>query len=126
PGEAALVAEVYSALPATERPVAAVLAGNYGEAGAIDRYGPSLGLPQAYSGHNTFWWWGPPPPRDSVAVVIGVDPRLLRAAVRSVRLAAVFNNGLGVRDQEQGTPGYGAAGLRPPWAAGWAPFRPYG
>jgi len=125
PREVALVGDVYSALPATERPVAAVLAGNYGEAGAIDRYGPSLGLPQAYSGHNTFWWWGPPPPRDTVVVAIGVDPGLLRAEFRSVRLAAVFNNGLGVSDQEQGTVVYVASGLRTSWAAAWPAFRHY-
>lgn len=29
-----------------------IFTANYGEAGAIDRYGPSLGLPPAYSGHN--------------------------------------------------------------------------
>lgn len=125
PREVALVADVYSALPATQRPVAAVLAGNYGEAGAIDRYGPSLGLPQAYSGHNTFWWWGPPPPRDTVVVAIGVDPGLLRAEFRSVRLAAVFNNGLGVSDQEQGTAVYVAAGRCTSWAAAWPAFRHY-
>lgn len=125
PREVALVARVYAALPDTERPVAAVLAGNYGEAGAIDRYGPSLGLPQAYSGHNTFWWWGPPPPRDTVVVAIGVDLGLLRADFRTVRLAAVFTNGLGVSDQEQGTPVYVAAGLRTSWAAAWPAFRHY-
>jgi len=32
-----------------------VLTGNYGEAGAIDRYGSDYGLPQVYSGANTFW-----------------------------------------------------------------------
>lgn len=25
---------------------------NYGEAGAVDRYGPAMGLPRAYSGHT--------------------------------------------------------------------------
>ncbi|HZM67270.1 MAG TPA: hypothetical protein VFC16_13350 [Nakamurella sp.] len=31
-----------------------------GEAGAIDRYGPALGLPIGYSGHTFFHDWGPP------------------------------------------------------------------
>ncbi len=35
------------------------LAGNYGEAGAIDYYGRQLGLPPAISGHNNHWFWGP-------------------------------------------------------------------
>ena len=37
----------------------AILAGNYGEAGAIDYYGPKLGLPKAISGHNSYFDWGP-------------------------------------------------------------------
>ena len=42
-------------------PRAVILTRNYGEAGAIDRYGPALGLPRAYSGHNAYGVWGPPP-----------------------------------------------------------------
>jgi 4-amino-4-deoxy-L-arabinose transferase-like glycosyltransferase len=37
------------------------LAGNYGEAGAIDQFGPRYGLPTAYSRHQNLWYWGPPP-----------------------------------------------------------------
>ena len=50
------VARVYHRAPG--RPV--IFASNYGEAGAIDRYGPALRLPAAYSGHNAFAEWGPP------------------------------------------------------------------
>ena len=60
--QVALVAREYHALPAGQRAATAILAGNYGEAGAIDRYGPADGLPPAYSGANNFWFWGPPPP----------------------------------------------------------------
>ena len=38
------VAQVYQSLPATDRADCGILAGNYGEAGAIDHYGPALGL----------------------------------------------------------------------------------
>lgn len=55
----ARVAAVYHALPAAERSNCAILGGNYGEAGAIDYYGPSLGLPRAISGHNSYFDWGP-------------------------------------------------------------------
>ncbi len=36
-----------------------LLTDNYGEAGAIDRFGPALGLPRAHSGHNAYALWGP-------------------------------------------------------------------
>ena len=38
---------------------AAVFGQNYGEAGAIDFYGPALGLPSALSAHNSYYLWGP-------------------------------------------------------------------
>jgi hypothetical protein len=56
---ATIIAGVYSSLPASERSNCAILAGNYGEAGAIDHYGPALGLPRAISGHNSYFYWGP-------------------------------------------------------------------
>ena len=46
PGLAATVARVWNRLPAAERANAVVYATNYGEAGAIARYGPALGIPQ--------------------------------------------------------------------------------
>jgi hypothetical protein len=55
---ATTVAGAYRALPASEQADCAILAGNYGEAGAIDYYGPALGLPKAISGHNSYFDWG--------------------------------------------------------------------
>ncbi len=56
---ASTVARVYHDLPQQEQQSCAILAGNYGEAGAIDYYGPALGLPRALSGHNNYFLWGP-------------------------------------------------------------------
>jgi hypothetical protein len=53
------IAHVYHALPQSEQAGCAILAGNYGEAGAIDHFGPGLGLPAAISGHNSYYFWGP-------------------------------------------------------------------
>jgi hypothetical protein len=53
------IARVYWSLPSEERAGCAILAGNYGEAGAIDYFGPRLGLPKAISGHNNYYLWGP-------------------------------------------------------------------
>jgi len=53
------VASAWRALPDAERRRAVILAGNYGEAGALDQLGPRRGLPPAISPHNAYWLWGP-------------------------------------------------------------------
>jgi hypothetical protein len=121
----ALVAREYDSLPAPQRRQTAILTGNYGEAGAIDRYGPGLGVPQAYSGANNFWLWGPPPAADAAVVAVNVNPALLRREFAHVRLVATFWNGLGVSDDEQGAEIFLATGLRSSWAQSWAAFRNY-
>jgi hypothetical protein len=125
PREVALIARQYHALPAAERARTTILAGNYGEAGALARYGPADSLPTAYSGHNNFWLWGPPPAADSAAIAINVDPALLRREFAHVRQVASFGNGLGVDDDEQGAPVYLATGLRSSWAQAWPAFQNY-
>ena len=125
PKQVALIAREYHALPVAERGQTTILAGNYGEAGAIDRYGPGLGLPQGYSGANSFWLWGPPPATASNAIAVNVDPKLLRAYFHHIRLVATFWNGLGVSDDEQGTQIFVATGLKAPWSRVWPAFRDY-
>ncbi|HEY7915364.1 MAG TPA: glycosyltransferase family 39 protein [Acidimicrobiales bacterium] len=120
-----LVARQYAALPPAERRNTAVLANNYGEAGAVDRYGAGLGLPLAYSGNNSFWLWGPPPAADRSAVAVGIDPGLLRREFAQVRPVASFGNGLGIANDEQGVEIYLARGLRSSWAMSWGAFRHY-
>jgi 4-amino-4-deoxy-L-arabinose transferase-like glycosyltransferase len=57
------VAAGWARIPATERDTAVLLAGNYGEAGALEYYGPERGLPRPYSPHMSYADWGPPPDR---------------------------------------------------------------
>jgi hypothetical protein len=45
-----------------------VITSNYGEAGAVARYGPGLGLPAPYNGQNDLGT-GPAPPEGSRTVV---------------------------------------------------------
>jgi hypothetical protein len=58
PEMVAQVAEVYNKLPADERARTAILAGNYGSAGAIDFFGPRYGLPPSISAHQNYYYWG--------------------------------------------------------------------
>jgi hypothetical protein len=123
--EVALIAREFDALPAAQQRLTTILAGNYGEAGAIERYGSQFGLPQAFSGNNNFWLWGPPPAADTAAIAVNVDPALLHREFAHVRQVATFWNGLGVSDDEQGATIYLATGLRAPWSVAWLAFRNY-
>ena len=125
PQQVALVAREYDALPAAERSRTAILTGNYGEAGAVSRYGAGFGLPEAYSGANNFWLWGPPPAGDTSAIAVNVDPALLHRAFTRVRQVATYWNGLGVDDDEQGVPVYLVTGLKTSWVQAWPAFRDY-
>jgi len=53
------VVHVYHHLPPEDQKRAAIFCQNYGEAGAIDFFGPRLGLPPAISGHQNYFLWGP-------------------------------------------------------------------
>ena len=102
-----------------------ILARNYGEAGAIDRYGPALGLPGAYSGHNAYGDWGPPP--DSAAPVIAVGLRGGDLAhLRDCKLAARIDNRDGVDNQERGAAVMVCSGPRRPWSQEWPALRHLG
>ncbi len=67
------VAGIYDSLPPAERAETGIWAGNYGEAGAIDEFGPRYGLPTAYSRHQNLWYWGPPPQVYKNLIVIQWD-----------------------------------------------------
>jgi hypothetical protein len=51
------IAAAYDAIPAAQRAQTSILAGDYGQAAALDVYGPAYGLPPALSGHNQYYLW---------------------------------------------------------------------
>jgi hypothetical protein len=61
----------------TELEHLAILGTNYGEAGAINLYGPQYGLPQAISGVNSFWVRGYGDPEPQTVIVIGLSQQFL-------------------------------------------------
>src|SRR5262245_8883842 len=125
PRQVALVAREYHSLPPRLRRDTAVPAANYGRAGPIDRYGASTSLPPARTGPHTVWLWGPPPAADTAAIAVNVDPALLRREFTSVHLVAIFWNGLGVSDDEQGARIFLATGLKSGWSRAWPALRNY-
>jgi 4-amino-4-deoxy-L-arabinose transferase-like glycosyltransferase len=81
------VAAVFRTLSPEEQAHAAIFGQNYGEAGAIDYFGPRLGIPKAISGHNNYYLWGPGPSDLEVVVVIGGNPDDARKIFGDVRAA---------------------------------------
>ena len=56
---AAVVARAYNSLPPDVRAKTAIFGQNYGQAGAIDLFGPKYGLPPAIAPHQSYFLWGP-------------------------------------------------------------------
>lgn len=127
PREVSQVAAAFHSLPETQQQHTIILAGNYGEAGALERYGAQFKIPagRSFSGANSFWSWGPPPPSATTVVAVNMDPAILRRVFSQVRLAFIYTNGLGVSNDEQGIEVMVATGLRVPWSSSWLSLRNY-
>jgi len=113
------VERAHDRLPEDARAV--VLTGNYGEAGAVDRFAPDLG--PAYSGHNSYWAWGPPPEDTDAAVVVGLPQERLARWFASVQAAGRIDNGLELDNDEQGETVWLATDRRVPWSEIWPELR---
>ncbi|WP_439380687.1 ArnT family glycosyltransferase [Amycolatopsis lexingtonensis] len=127
PDFAGSVAGAWQRIPATERDTAVILAGNYGEAGAIERYGPRLGLPRPYSAHMSYADWGPPPDRlVGPVLLIGRLDRDSTAAklITGCRAVAKHHNADGVDNDEEGVV-LSLCALTRPWSAAWPRLRHY-
>jgi hypothetical protein len=86
------VAAVYERLPEPERAKTVLVGENYGEAGALEYYGPALSLPRVISGHNSYWMWGPGQPAD-VYIVVGNPRARLEEIFEDVREGTRTSNG---------------------------------
>ncbi|HZM79895.1 MAG TPA: glycosyltransferase family 39 protein [Candidatus Limnocylindrales bacterium] len=117
------VARVYWTLSEAERTHAAILTADFALAGAIDRYGPSLGMPRAYSGHNSYHDWGRPPDYTDVVITIGMTPAQADQWFAACTPQGPIDNGLGVTNRTQGQPMMVCRGVREPWSTLWPRLR---
>lgn len=98
------IAGVYAALPSVDREHAVIVAGDYGEAGAVDRYGGRYHLPAAYSGHNQLYYQRRPPVSATVVVFVGKQFTDARSRFQSCVIQGRLNDDEKVDNEEQGAP----------------------
>jgi hypothetical protein len=82
-----IVSEVnlaWQRIPPAERADCGIFAQDYGQAGAIDWYGPQYGLPASLSGHQTWFLWGPRHYTGNCLIVLDDSPENLDRLYNSV------------------------------------------
>jgi 4-amino-4-deoxy-L-arabinose transferase-like glycosyltransferase len=125
PAFAHTVSVAWRQIPRVARDRTAIFTRNYGEAGAIDHYGPDLALPRAYSGHNGFSQWGMPPAADTHVLLVGYDNAADAAPYFThCRTLARVDDHVGLDNQEQGLPVMLCQPARR-WTALWPQLRHY-
>jgi hypothetical protein len=122
------VARIRDSLTPQQREHLAILGTNYGEAGAINLYGPQYGLPQAISGVNSFWVRGYGNPEPQTVIILGLGQEYVDRRFTSCRVAGHTPNPYGVINEETGDhPDIFVCG--PPktgWPEFWKHFRYFG
>jgi 4-amino-4-deoxy-L-arabinose transferase-like glycosyltransferase len=111
-------------LSPADRARAVLFTGNYGEAGALDRFG--VGLPPIFSAQNELYNYGPPPDARTVAVVVlEASPAEVAARFGPCELSTRLHNRAGVPNEEVEAGVFVCRDLPAPWSALWPSLRHY-
>jgi hypothetical protein len=104
---------------------AVVVGSNYGEAGAVLRFGPPDIAEMAFSRQNTDWWYGPPPDDARAAVLIGFSQERVERFWTDCQRFDRIQNAAHVDNDEDGRPVWVCTGQRLPWSSIWPELRAY-
>jgi hypothetical protein len=124
PELASTVGTIYRSLPETDRTSACIFARNYGEAGALELFGPREGLPTIISGHNSYYLWGPRGCTGEVLIVIGDNRARLEQLFQSVEPTGATRC-TDCMPYENDRPIWVARGIRQRLAAVWPQVKAY-
>lgn len=89
--QVAAVARVYRSLSPEEQAKTAIFCDNYGQAAAVDFFGPRYSLPKAIGGHQNYFLWGPRNYTGEIVIVVGQSESDVRQYFASVQPAATVN-----------------------------------
>jgi hypothetical protein len=122
------VAAIRDSLPAEQRNSVGVLAGNYGEAGAVEILGPAYHLPAPISMTNSAWLRGYPTPQPATLIVLGFSREAADRLFSACTLAGHNGNSEGVKNEEsEYHPDIFVCGPpRVPWEEFWRTHQRYG
>jgi 4-amino-4-deoxy-L-arabinose transferase-like glycosyltransferase len=123
PELAAQVAATVAQLPEADREHLVLLTGSYGEAGALDRYGPALDLPRPYSGHNSYGDWRRPDDDHATVVAIRVPVSSLQPSFASCVEIDEVRFDLPIDNEVRGAPIVLCRDLRGTWEEIWPRLR---
>jgi hypothetical protein len=115
------VAAIYRALPEEERLRTGIFASNYGEAGAINLFGPRHGLPPAICAHQTHSMWGPGDFDGDQLIWLQWPAESLERFCGSVERVGEHNDPWGMAEENR--PIYLCRELNPPLAELWPRLR---
>ena len=93
------VARVYHSLPPDEQAKTAIFSNGWGEAAAVDFFGPKYGLPKAISPHNQYWIWGPRNYTGEIVIVLHSDGSGDRKHFQTVQDVGVVQEPYARRDE---------------------------
>lgn len=93
------VARVFHTLTPEERARTAIFANSWGDAAAIDFFGPRYGLPKAICKNDSYWMWGPRNYTGDIVIVLQSDGSGDRRHFRSVIAAGHVQHPYSRRDE---------------------------
>jgi hypothetical protein len=96
----AQVGSIYESIPESEKPRTVILAGNYGEAGALDLYGAQYSLPPVISGADSFWYRGYGDFEPETVIVVGFERGYADKFFASCEKAGTVTNQYHVKNEE--------------------------
>jgi hypothetical protein len=95
----AATAQVYKSLPPEQRGKAGILAGTYGDAGAIDFFGPRYGLPKSISPHQNYYYWGPREYTGEILILLHYHLADAQRGCQSVQVGPTLNNSYAMQEE---------------------------